>query len=443
MTPVRLFAIALIFAFTTAAWMVLGGTLVSRTGEQDGALRHEVEQLWGGEHTQQTPMVLRLIPTERTRDVDEHDAHGDVVKRRVTEMVIERAPASLTHANVDVKLDLENRKKGLLWYPTYTVALRGDYRFVNDDNVPRMVEVGFAFPSALAIYDRFTFTINGVEAPPAGDLRNGPSSTVEVPAHGAVDVVIGYTSRGLGTWRYAFGDGVSHVKDFTLTLHSNVGALDFPTGTLSPSTSSDSGRTLTWKFDNLVTGQNIGVVLPAKLNPGPVASRISFFAPVSLLFFFSVVVILGVVRKRSMHPMNYVFLAASFFAFHLLLAYLVDVVDIGVAFATASACSVFLVVSYLRIVLGTGVMLVQAAVAQLVFLVGFGAAFFVEGQTGLSIAVGAVVTLFVLMQLTARTKWAEVFAKGTHDRGSAVGIPPSMMPSMNLSDDDVHATHVR
>ena len=47
----------------------------------------------------------------------------------------------------------------------------------------------------------------------------------------------------------------------------------------------------------------------------------------------------------------------------------------------------------------------QAGLAQLIYLVLFNYAFFLEGFTGLTISVGAVVTLFVLMQLTASVDW--------------------------------------
>jgi hypothetical protein len=40
----------------------------------------------------------------------------------------------------------------------------------------------------------------------------------------------------------------------------------------------------------------------------------------------------------------------------------------------------------------------------------FSYAFFFEGYTGLTVTVGAVVTLFALMQATARVDWAAVFA---------------------------------
>lgn len=49
--------------------------------------------------------------------------------------------------------------------------------------------------------------------------------------------------------------------------------------------------------------------------------------------------------------MNYFFLATAFFSFHLLLAYLADLISI-VAFTISSFVSFFLVVSYLRLVTG-------------------------------------------------------------------------------------------
>ena len=122
--------------------------------------------------------------------------------------------------------------------------------------------------------------------------------------------------------------------------------------------------------------------------------------------------------------MNYFFLSAAFFAFHLLLAYLVDHVDIHAAFAIAAATSVFLVVSYLRIVGGMRFAVLEAGMAQLVFLVLFSYAFFFEGFTGLAVTIGGVITLFVLMQITARVDWnasTRAFREGSlqHARGES------------------------
>ena len=124
--------------------------------------------------------------------------------------------------------------------------------------------------------------------------------------------------------------------------------------------------------------------------------------------------ILTTLRGIELHPMNYFFLAAAFFAFHLLLAYLVDHVSIHVAFVIASIVSIALVVSYLRIVIGSRFAIVEAGIAQLLYLVLFSYAFFFEGWTGLAITIGAVLTLFVTMQMTARVRWAEAFAPKLH-----------------------------
>jgi inner membrane protein involved in colicin E2 resistance len=115
-------------------------------------------------------------------------------------------------------------------------------------------------------------------------------------------------------------------------------------------------------------------------------------------------------RGIDLHPMNYFFLAAAFFSFHLLLAYLVDHVSIHAAFAISAAVSVFLVVSYLRLVVGLQFASREAALAQFIYLVMFSYAFFLKGFTGLAITIGSVLTLFVVMQVTGRIRWADKFA---------------------------------
>jgi inner membrane protein involved in colicin E2 resistance len=131
---------------------------------------------------------------------------------------------------------------------------------------------------------------------------------------------------------------------------------------------------------------------------------------VSLLFFFFVVGILLAARGRAIHPMNYFLFACAFFAFHLLFAYLIDHVAIGPAFAAASLVSVALAVSYARLFMGWRTAVVQVGVAQLLYLVLFSFTFFWEGFTGLAITVGAILTLFVIMQLTGKLDWDRVLA---------------------------------
>lgn len=412
MTVPRLAAIVFIFAVTTLAWFALGTSITVRTGEHDARLQREVELLWGGPHRQAAPRASLARPGMVDETLVERDAQGKATgERKVTRPGLVEAAAPLVASRVDVGLSLDQRQRGLLWYDTYGVAFRGRYTFRNPDEEPRRVTVTFAFPDASSIYDDFVFLVDG-RAPATGvSLAHGARAEAVVAGGTEVVLEVGYRSRGLGTWTYAFGDEVTQVRDFELRMTTDFERIDFPAGTMSPTTKQRSGDgwALAWRFTNLVTGQQVGMDLPDELNPGPLASRITFFAPVSLLFFLTVMVMLGVVTGENLHPMNYFFLGAAFFAFHLLLAYLVDHVPVHAAFAVAAATSLGLVVSYLRLVTGLRRALLQAGAAQLVFLVLFGYAFFFEGYTGLTVTVGAVLTLFVLMQMTARVRWADVF----------------------------------
>ena len=414
MTTARLFAIALIYVCATLAWGVLGGSLVARTGEFDSRLSRDVGLLWGGKHVQVAPEVQVERPTTVTERIQERDAQGRTVTRDVAKHSIACTAIPLDRSRVDVALHLDQRQKGLLWYDTYAVRFRGSWRVRNPDAVQRRIRVKFTFPSPDAIYDGFAFTAGTQRSAAVTDLSQGVTAVVDVPPGADVPIEIAYASRGLGDWTYGFArEGVTAVRDFGLVMKTDFEAVDFPAGTMSPTGKARDGKgwSLTWRFQSLVTGQRIGMDLPDRVNPGPLAARITWFAPVSLLFFLAVMVILGVLRGHSLHPMNYAFVSAAFFAFHLLLAYLVDHLNLHLSFAIAAATSVALVVSYLRLVAGARFALREAGLGQLVFLVFFSYAFFFEGYTGLTVTVGAIATLFVLMQLTAHVDWAAVLAR--------------------------------
>ncbi|MCP4387056.1 MAG: hypothetical protein GY802_02085, partial [Gammaproteobacteria bacterium] len=171
------------------------------------------------------------------------------------------------------------------------------------------------------------------------------------------------------------------------------------------------GLDIHWRASELITRQNIGISLPKKLNPGPLAARMSFFAPVCLLFFFVLITSICVTRKIAIHPMHYLFVNAGFFAFHLLFAYTIDLINLHLAFAISALVSVALVVSYLARALGPTFPWKIAALGQLVYLVLFSYSFFLKGMTGLTVTIASIITLAILMKITAQTDWSQVFAK--------------------------------
>jgi len=70
-----------------------------------------------------------------------------------------------------------------------------------------------------------------------------------------------------------------------------------------------------------------------------------------------------------------------------------------------------LVVSYLRLVVNARFAVVESGLAQLIYLVLFSYAFFFDGFTGLTVTIGAIVTLFVVMQITGKIRWEEKFSR--------------------------------
>jgi hypothetical protein len=417
MTVQRLFAIGLIIVGTGVAWFILGGSVAIRTGASDQRLAREVEQIWGGTHRQVAPTAWY----ERSRVTTEAADPARPEAGTASKTVVDRLPIPIVSSRIDAALDLDQRRKGLLWYDTYGITFSGRYLLRNTSATEENVSVRFDFPSRDALYDAFALKLDGHDVEMT-DPERGLTAHVALPPGGEVPLEVSYKSRGLGTWTYAFAkEGVAQVHDFEIRMTTDCDGIDFPAGSLSPSQKSreKEGWFLDWKFDNLVTGQHIGIDLPNRLNPGPVASRIIFFAPVSLLFFVTVLMVLGILSGESLHPMHYFFLSAGFFAFHLLLAYLVDHLDIHVSFLISAAVSLLLVVTYLAKVAGMKFALWRAGVAQIVFLVLFSYAFFFEGYVGLTVTVGSVLTLFVLMQATARIDWNHVFKPGGGGRIAA------------------------
>lgn len=405
----RIAAIVFIFACTAVAWFILGATISYRTSSADSRLRDRVVSIWGApqEHSPPAAFYEELVP----RTVTSTEG-GKQTARTVHEPVGRHLPLESTH--VDVDIDLEHRQKGLLWYSTYKVAFSGLYTFRNASDQAQTVTFVFHFPATKAIYDDLVVALEGTPITLAFD-KAAAKGTAPVEGGKTAQLRVSYRSQGLDTWQYQFGSDVAQVRDFQLKVTTDFKDVDFGDDTLAPTEKRElpSGWELTWSYKNLVSGVKLGVVMPQKLQPGPLAGRISYFAPVSLFFFFFLMFIITTIRQIELHPMNYFFLAAAFFSFHLLLAYLVDHISIHAAFLISSAVSIFLVVSYLRLVVGMRFALVEAGLPQFIYLVLFSYAFFLEGFTGLAVTIGSIVTLFVVMQMTGRVRWSEKFARST------------------------------
>ncbi|MBL7132984.1 MAG: inner membrane CreD family protein [Phycisphaerae bacterium] len=437
MAVLRFFAVVLIFICVTVAWAVLGGSMWARTQMLDDKLSGEMASLWGP--TRLVQPAPYIVPKPVTKD----DPAGAT------------DPAAST---IDVDISHQRRYKGLLWYSTFAASLKGTYTVPAIPRPPRkgglfaapppdrIDRLMFHLPLRITSHDGLAVLVDGKERPVPHSQKTSGTISVKLNRATEHEVTILYTTYGQDFWEYLprrsadheyrpegrewdrpLGSGaMGELTDFTLTIDMDFKEIDYPKGTRSPTrraTPAGAGMQAQWRYESLVTNQAMGIAMPKRPNAGPIVRRMSFFAPVSLFFFFTVLFTVVVLRKTPLHPMHYLFISAAFFAFHLLLAYLVDKIGIHSAFWICAAVSVFLVVSYMRLVAGVRFAATYVAGAQLVYLIGFSYAFFFPGNTGLTVAIGAILTLFVLMQATGRVKWHEVFGR------KSVPKPPAAPPA--------------
>ena len=401
MTTRRIWAIVAIYLLACAGWGVLGTITKLRSEGFSRKLKEPVAQLWGSAVTQHAPSFYRESVNAK--------AHPE--------------PLMPVRNRVSVHVISDPRKKGLVWYPTYLTTFDARYTLRNDQEEESLLVISFSLPDSQGTYNNFGLFIDDQRVAGHVDAVAGLNHEIVLGPGAEREVRITYETRGKGVWRYVPAPDIGQVKDLEMSISTNFRDVDYPNDCRSPSSSTElsaskspgdgslqmAGMELIWKDTELISRQHIGIIVPEKLNPGPVSSRITYFAPVCLLFFFVLIATINVVEKVNVHPMHYLFVAAGFFSFHLLMSYMVGVMPMQVAFATSAVVSVAMVTLYLYEALKGRLPWKTAAAGQLFFLVMFSYTFFLKGVTGLTVAVGSVITLGILMKVTINVDWNSVF----------------------------------
>jgi hypothetical protein len=399
MTIKRLLAICVIVACTAIGWFLLAGAVAFRSGDSNSRLSAEVVRNWGPTLCQQHPAIFYELPTNA---------------RSRREIQPEKS-------DITVTLNYEPKQKGLLWYRTYFADFKAEYRVKNPTPIAQTIYAVFRFPNPEARYDGFSLMFGGKltdKAPVNGEIRE----SLLVPPGGEVPLTVTYRAAGMNSWTYSLKDA-QRVKNLRLGMTANFREINIPAGAESPTSRSETkdGWSLKWDYQDVIGANAIAMDMPAVTNPGAVAARMTFFAPVSLLFFFAVLVIVALRYRTDLHPMNYFFLAAGCFAFQLLFAYLVDLLPLTASFLIAAAVSLVLVNGYLWAAAGVAFARVSA-VAQFAYMILFSYSFFFEGLTGITLTVGAIITLALLMAFTARVNWNTAFAARAVAAAAGAGV---------------------
>ena len=154
----------------------------------------------------------------------------------------------ILQSRINVGLNLQQRRKGLLWYNLYDVSFAGHY-IVRNTTKNASVLVAFTLPASDATFADFVVRVGGRTVDDDQPISIAPGAAA------AVDVA--YRSRGMDSWSYTFVDkNTARVTDFDLTMTTDFQAIDFPPRTLLPTSevSQGDGWKLRWKYTTLVTG---------------------------------------------------------------------------------------------------------------------------------------------------------------------------------------------
>lgn len=410
MTIPRFIAIGFILFTATVAWMIQSAVISSRSTISVKKLNSEVRQVWGAGFVQ---------------------PHLSVISDAGTELSF----VQITSSQVEVDLKYKPQRRGLLWHRTYDATLKGSYSITNHYANSQNVRVRLTLPSQGTSYDNFSFQL-GDSPPNALTPNNGTMEAVTMlPAGATVILKTGYTARGMDSWAYVFQPN-TRLTNFSLKMHADFEDISFPAMTSSPTarTPVDGGWNLEWAYTDVIDVRDIGMDMPKVLNSGPVVARITFFAPLSLALFFAVLVVIGMLKEVNLHPMIYAFLAAGYFSFHLLLAYLCDIMSLHVAFLLAAIVSMLMVSGYLHIIVGKRLS-IPASAAQFVYLILFSYSFFFDGLTGLTLTIIGITSLAILMYVTARVNWENVLSLTW--KKDAPKKPASETPAIPVTDPQV------
>ncbi|MBC8185222.1 inner membrane CreD family protein [candidate division KSB1 bacterium] len=410
MSVKKLLAIAIIYILTFTAWMILGVSNLSRTDKSFRTLKNEVISLYGDALIINAPECYSKIKKYKQEIID---------GKKINKEYFETENYELSKSDIEININLDQRKKGNLWFPTFKAKFNGSYEFKvknTKEDKNRKYYIYTTLGSSNSIYNNIRLSINEKKVSNVIPLIRKKEMEIIPSQDGIVNLAISYECTGMEDLMYYISpnpNDIIQINDFTLKIITDFKNYDFPSSMMSPTEKREieKGYELFWRLNKSVTGKDIGITIPNKLNPGAIVSRVTFFAPVSLLFFFIVLFVISILLNVNIHPMNYFFLAATFFSFHLMYSYFSDHLNIYLTFVIASFVSLVLTISYLRVFTPKKLSYIYAPLTQSIYLIIFSYSFFFKGMTGVIVTICSVITLFILMQITAKVNWENIFSK--------------------------------
>jgi hypothetical protein len=331
-------------------------------------------EIWGAQVSQQSPSV-----------VDSRDPQV-------------RLP--LVGVNGTVDIDMDYRRRGLVYLTGFRAAFTTTYKFRNDAAVSVPADFFLPLPAGGELFTGVkvnevvpgagssSYDATGIHW--AGTLQPGETRELETV----------FQTRGLDNYVYHIPSSPG-LEKFAFAVTVDRGAdVDYPISTVAP-TARESGRgetRLTWDLDNVVSAFDVGVALPEHPDYARDLVRLNLFAPlllVGMLILFSVVLYL---KGYLLDIPALCLTALGFFIVFPLVSYLVSFMGIVPAYTIAACAGGGLLLFFVARRFGSDVYL-GSILAVALFLGVFPVALLADRYTGLVITIGAFVLIAAVMEL--------------------------------------------
>lgn len=375
-------------------WVLLTMRLQMRTDFATSRQLSSVKRIWGGNLEQPMPSLR-------------YKGFGSDVPN------LNRG--EINASEIGVKLTVDYRKKGLVYYTGYNANFTGKYTIQNPQN--EKIYLSFIFPYPMqqgeGLLQDVKLLVNGKEDTENTEYQpNLVLWTGALEPAQALEMTVAYTGRGLNYFMYGFEPG-KQINQFKLKI-TVVGtkAVDYPVSTMTPTKTEKTpdSTVLSWELDRSLTQSNIGVLLPDQLN---IAQQIAVMAQRAPFFFLMFLVSVCFILRLSGHPLNFLKIAiisAAYFLFYPLFAYLSVYLDAWLSFGLSFGILGLLVFNYAGVAYKLdaprstyNLNIAAALFLAYTFYLGItSVAALLPTYTGLILVIEGVVLLAVIMQVLPR-----------------------------------------
>jgi hypothetical protein len=369
-------------------WLILAARLETRTHQAMYKQFNSVKQIWGGNLAQPMPSVRYKRFGSDVSTLSKGEIHA---------------------TNIAVTLQVDYRKKGLVYYTGYHAEFTGKYIIKNPEKENIYLSFLFPYPTRQGegVLQNVKLLVNDKED--IEDTEYQPNLALWTGLLGPSDtlnITVQYDGRGLNQFVYGFEPN-RQINRFTMKVDvKGATNLDYPESTMPPTEPLQEipeGKILVWKLDKALTQLNIGVILPDKLNVEKQLFVMMYRAPAFFLLFFISLIALIRLAKENLNFIPIAITSIAYFLFYPLFAYLVIYLGIIFAFLISFGSIGLLVFNYMRILYGLK-MALAVGMAYLFYLGITTVAALLPTYTGLILTIEGVILLGVIMQVLSKHK---------------------------------------